>query len=117
MNIDNGSGVILNDRLIENYFRNLVNHFYKILPLYEAGEETLTAYMVNLRDELIGCEHVLDSAEYSPMIMTLISVLQFLIDNVNDPLISQHSVKSKVFGSINICNRLAESVDISRRDD
>ena len=30
---------------LRNYMRNLVDRFFKILPLWEEGEETLPAYL------------------------------------------------------------------------
>lgn len=47
---------ILSDRLVGNYFSNLVDLFFKILPLWENREKTLPIYMETLLDELIGLE-------------------------------------------------------------
>ena len=37
------------DLLIKNYFKNLINQFYKILPIKESGEDTLQKYMESLK--------------------------------------------------------------------
>lgn len=97
----------VSDRLVVNYFKNLINLFYKILPLYESKEKTLSVYLVNLRDELMGCSNVVTATDYHPALMSLISISQFLIDSIDSPDCTQGVVKQKVFGAINICNRLA----------
>lgn len=104
----------ISSRLVVNYFKNLINLFYKILPLYESNEKTLPVYLANLRDELIGCSDVMAAVNYHPSLMSLISVSQFLIDNIYSPDCTQSVVKQKVFGAINICSRLASAYDTER---
>jgi predicted transcriptional regulator len=49
-------GEPLTGELLRNYFRNLVNQFFKILPMRENGEDSLCVYMTSLQAELIGCK-------------------------------------------------------------
>ena len=48
------TGQTVRNNLVKNYFHDLVNRFFKILPMRENGEESLTTYMRSLRVELIG---------------------------------------------------------------
>lgn len=97
--------VSLDAPVVQKYFHNLVNLFFKILPMRESGEETLFQYMENLRDELLGCHNLITVLNGDSMFLSLVFNLQYLIDN---PSISVAEVKSKVFQAISICNKLAE---------
>ena len=44
----------MDEMVLSNYLRNLVNLFFKILPIRESEEPSLTSYMVSLQTELIG---------------------------------------------------------------
>ncbi len=95
----------MNDELLQNYFDSLVNRFFKILPMREQGEEYLDVYMQSFRNELIGCDSLLSSVCVDANIITLASILQFLIDNPNEPV---GSVKREVFRAISICNKMKD---------
>lgn len=97
------SGAPIPAKLLENYLRNLVNQFFKILPLRECEEGTLTAYMGSLQREMIGAHSMIDAAEYNPLILSLIAILQYLIDN---PESTVSVYKREVFKAISICNKL-----------
>lgn len=92
----------LDSGLVYNYFGNLVNQFFKILPMREAEEETLPVYLESLRSELLGCGKLIEDLEYDPSFLTLINILQFLIDN---PECSVFKTKREVFKAISICNK------------
>ena len=95
----------MNDELLHNYFDSLVNRFFKILPMREQGEEFLDVYMQSFRNELIGCDSLLADVGIDANIITLASILQFLIDNPDEPV---GNVKREVFRAISICNKLKE---------
>ena len=41
----------MNSSILNNYLRNLVNLFFKILPIRESEEPSLVAYMTSLQAE------------------------------------------------------------------
>lgn len=91
-------------KLVENYLYGLVNQFFKILPLWESGEPSLSEFMRNLQSELIGHKSLMQFVEFDSMYMTLLSILQYLIDV--HPGCDISIVKREVFGAISICKKL-----------
>lgn len=103
MTVETSYGVPMSGQLLYNYLRNLVNQFFKILPLRESEERSLTAYMGSLQCELIGANDVIASVDYNPLFLSLIAILQYLIDNP-DSTVTVY--KREVFKAISICNKL-----------
>ena len=101
--IDTSANKPLPEKLLYNYFKSLVNSFFKILPIRESGEKSLGTYMQSLQLELIGCKELLPSIKEDSGFLSLIAILQYLIDN---PECSVGVVKREVFKAISICNRL-----------
>lgn len=93
----------ISQRLLYNYFKNLVNSFFKILPIKEEKPETLPIYMESLQMELIGCKHLVVGMGDEPAFLSLLSILQYLIDY---PECGQHEVRREVFRAISLCNKL-----------
>ena len=89
--------------MFSEYMRLLVNRFFKILPIKESEEPTLTAYMQSLQMELIGCKTLVSFVRDDPAFLSLISILQYLIDH---PECSTLVVKREIFHAISICNKL-----------
>lgn len=56
MMIQTTVGVPMDATMLNNYFRALVNLFFKILPIKESGESSLEVYMRSLQAELLGCK-------------------------------------------------------------
>lgn len=96
-------GVPMDAALLNNYFHNLINLFFKILPLWEGGEKSLSTYMKSLQSELLGCNSFVEAIHNDPMLLSLVSILQYLIDT---PDCEVSSVKREVFRAISICNKL-----------
>lgn len=94
----------LPNELLENYFHNLVNQFFKILPMKEDGEPSLEEYMKSLLLELRGCTGIMAELNHDSMFMSLIATLQYLIDNDCETAV----VKREVFKCITICKRIAK---------
>lgn len=92
----------IHDEVLKNYFDTLVNYFFKILPIKENEEDTLIEYMKSLRAELIGCNSLLKDTRYDSAMLSLLSILQYLIDNDCDVA----TVKREVFKAISICKKL-----------
>lgn len=89
--------------VLENYLCNLVNLFFKILPIRENGEQTLGIYMESLQAELLGCAGLVISLQGDPLFVTLVSILQYLIDH---PESSPSVFKREVFKAISVCKKL-----------
>lgn len=102
MTVNTTADTQLSSELVFNYFRNLVNQFFKILPMRESDEESLPVYIDSLRSELLGCSHLIAGLENDAYFLTLINILQYLIDNPN---CSIKTTKREVFKAISICNR------------
>lgn len=96
-------GKPLSDKLITNYFNTLVNRIFKILPMRENEERTLAVYIDSLQSELIGCKGLIISFKDNSDFLSLLSILQYLIDNPNCHV---SKVKREVFNAISICGKL-----------
>lgn len=88
--------------MLENYLDMLVNAFYKILPLSEENEPSRKTYMVSLQAELIGCKQVINSLSNDGKYLSLIAILQYLINTE----CSHDDLKREVFKAISICKKL-----------
>lgn len=95
----------LPNRLINNYFHSLVNCYFKILPIREDGEQTIGVYLESLKAEMLGCGGLLEDIKNDPSYMTLLSILQYFIDN---PDCDIAEVRREVFRAIRICNKIAD---------
>ena len=85
-----------------NKLNVLVNQFYKILPIKESGEPSITQYLNGLLREMLGLKSLIQALDNDAMYMSLLSILQYLIDNDCDVA----TVKSDVFKSINILKKM-----------
>lgn len=103
MMIQTKAGVPMDAIVLNNYLRTLVNLFFKILPIWESGESSLDTYMRSLQAELIGCKELVEAIHNDPMFLSLVSILQYLIDSPSCPI---SVVKREVFKAISICNKL-----------
>lgn len=92
------------DLTLCNYFQYLVNHFFKILPMAESGEQSLPKYMESLQFEISGFKKLYAETQCSASIVTLISILQELRERDCDVAV----VRREVFHAISICNQLRE---------
>lgn len=101
--IQTSVGETITSNLLRNYFRNLVNQFFKILPMRENEEDSLCVYMKSLQSELLGCKEFVPEIRESSLYLTLLSILQYLIDN---PECTVTEVKREVFRAISVCNKL-----------
>lgn len=103
MMIQTKAGVQMDAVVLNNYFRALINLFFKILPIWESGESSLDTYMRSLQAELLGCKELVEAIHEDPLLLSLVSILQYLIDN---PSLEISTVKREVFRAISICNKL-----------
>ena len=102
--IDTSASVQMDKAALKNYLRNLVNLFFKILPIQESEEASVVPYMKSLQVELLGCRSLICALQDDSHFVTLLAILQFLIDHPD----SSHQVfKREVFKAISICNKLS----------
>lgn len=103
MIVNTSAGVPIEAEVLHNYFRRLVNHLFKILPMRENNEESLKTYMQSLQVELLGCQGLITEIHEDSNYLTILAILQYFIDN---PDCSVSEVKREVFRAISICNKL-----------
>lgn len=97
--------VSVSEAQLRDYFGLLVNSFFKILPMKENREESLTVYMKSLQTELLGGKGFVPVLFDNPYYLRLIFILQYLIDTPGCPV---PDVKREVFRAISICNKLRD---------
>lgn len=103
MSIEIITGVRMSESILRDYLNELINKFFKILPMRENDEQTLPVYMCSLREELIGCEALVVALNGDPLLLSLLSILEFLIDN---PTEHTKIFRRQVFNCISIINKL-----------
>lgn len=99
------------DDLVGNYFNNLINLFYKILPMRENGETTLQTYMESLAFELVGAKELVETIRCDAQFLSLLSILESLI---SQPDCEVPVVKREVFRAISICNKIIDRYGFRR---
>jgi hypothetical protein len=97
--------------LVKNYFLALIDGFFKILPMREADESTLPIYMRSLQISMLGCKELVSAIHYDAEYLSLLSILQYLIDN---PSCEPYEVKREIFKAISICKKLVQRYTESR---
>ena len=103
MTVNTSANIPVNSELLHNYFKTLVNRFFKILPIREAEDVSLFIYMQSLQKELLGCKEFIPELCTDAAYLSLLGKLQYLIDN---PECTVREVKREVFSAISICNKL-----------
>lgn len=94
---------VVDNELIRNYFKSLVNNFFKILPMRENEESSLTTYLESLQSELAGAGKFIPELDSDARLLSLLAILEFLKDNPDYPV---NKVRREVFKAISICNKL-----------
>lgn len=94
------------ERMFFNRLGNMVNQFYKILPIKESGEPTLGKYMESLQRELLGCKDLIVALDDDPQYLSLLSILEYMICHDCDV----KTVKSDVFKAIGILRRMQQKL-------
>lgn len=92
----------LPNKVVYKYLNSLIGQFYKILPIKESGEPSLGRYMDSLQREMIGCQSLIVALNHDELYLSLLSILQYLVDNNCDTDV----VKCEVFKAISICKKL-----------
>jgi hypothetical protein len=85
-----------------NYLGFLIDKVYKILPMKEQNNITLHEYLESLQRELIGNIDLIIKLKEDRNFLSLMSKIQYLIDNEYDNTIC----KKEVFSCINIIEKI-----------
>ena len=103
MTFQTTKGTLMDEKMLLNYISNLINLFFKILPIRESNESSLKTYMESLQAEMLGCQSLIEAVKSDHLFLSLVSILQFLIDNIeSEPAV----FKREIFKAISICNKL-----------
>ena len=96
-------GLPLDEKAVGVYLKNWVAMFFKILPIRESDDPSLTVYMQSLQREILGCKALLPAMREDAQFLSLICRLQYLIDHPDCPFLE---LRRDVFACISICNKL-----------
>ena len=105
MNIQGIYGMELDGHTLNKYFSTLVDRIYKILPMRENGEKTLSVYMESLLCELGGFKELFEAISNDTGYLTILSILQYLRKH---PRLPVYVVKREIFRAISVCKMLRE---------
>lgn len=105
MSVNTSIGGELSTDLLKNYFHNLVNQVYKILPMREKETESLGKYIWRLEAELIGGYGLIDEIREDSYYGSLLNILHYLNEHGCECPVEQ--VKQLVFEGIGICEKLS----------
>ncbi len=81
----------------------LINQFFKIIPLRENGSDTIAQYMEGLLREMLGMEQLITEWHEDGQYLSLLAILQYHVDH---PECDLAIVRSDVFKAIGIIKRL-----------
>lgn len=85
-----------------DYIQHLISRVYKILPLKEEGEKSLSVYVESFLRELVGCSELFPELSEDPMFVTLLATLTYLQNHD----LEVHIVRQEVFKSISVVKKL-----------
>lgn len=94
----------LSNQSLENYFKFLIGKVYKILPLKEQDNNTLSTYLESLKVELVGNYELLEILKNEPQFISLLNIIQYFISNEFDVRVC----KREVFRAIRIIESINE---------
>ena len=111
MKTKTGSGVECT--MISKYFKMIVNHFFKILPLKESGDPSLSTYIQSFLNELLGYKELIEAMDHDPQYLSLLAILQYLLDT---PDCSVTVLRREVCRAISVCNKLEARYSSMQRE-
>jgi hypothetical protein len=103
--VNTGAGIPVKGKLLYNYFCNLVNQVYKILPMREQKSETLDKYIWRLHAEFLGFAGTFPDLQEDAYFASLLSILQYLRGHCMKDSVGQ--TKHLVFECISLCEKLS----------
>lgn len=105
---DTNCGIQMSHASVINYFDSLVNKLFKILPMREESESSLSEYIVSLQREMLGFGNMIPTVGDDKIYVSILSVLQFFIDNIDNENCKLSDIRSEVFHIISLCNKLKD---------
>ena len=114
MNVDTSLGFYVSAGLLQEYFRNLVNQVYKILPMREEGTTTLQKYIWRLSAEIAGGASLYPGLNEDACYAGLLNILQYLSNHTDDCTVEQ--TKQLVFEGIHLCVELEKKYADGRKE-
>lgn len=103
MTIDTIYGKRIDAKTLHGYLTVLINRIFKILPIREQEEDSLSIYIRSLISEILGCGGLVDTLNNDPDYLTLIAILQYIGDHTANDV---RDIRREVFRAISICNKL-----------
>lgn len=94
---------MLSDKSLVLYFDRMIGRLYKILPLKESGEKTISDYLDSLLAEMTGFE-MLARLSDQPYYLSMTATVAYLAVHINK--CETAKVKREVFKMINTCKKL-----------
>lgn len=104
--MESSLGIVIEETLVSKYFNSLVNKIFKILPIIENKEESITVYMESLGVELIGFQNLLPAVGEDPAFLSLLSIYQWIADNAVDAEDNYKIIRREVFHAISLCKKM-----------
>lgn len=95
------------NKALNSYLHNLINKVYKILPMKEEQCDTLTSYLLSLKNELIGCYELWDILCDNSQFLTVINIIDYLSKEEYD--IS--TCKREVFKAIHLIEKVIIEIE------
>lgn len=87
---------------LHNYLHCLINKVYKILPMKEEQCDTLTSYLLSLKNELIGCYKLWEVLKDNPQFLAVINIINYFCEEEFDVV----TCKREVFKTIHLIENL-----------
>ena len=105
-------GLPLDEKAVGVYLKNWVAKFFKVIPIRESNDPSLTVYLQSLQREILGCEAMLPVMRQDAQFLSLVCRLQYLIDTPEMPFLE---LRRDIFTCISICNKLRAKYGYSGR--
>lgn len=96
-------GTEISRKMKKSRIDELINQFYKILPMKESQADTLSQYVSSLLREMLGMQELMLEWKEDGRYLSLCGILQSF---VNNPDMDVLTVRSDVFKAISIIKNL-----------
>lgn len=103
-------GTEVSRKMTKSRVDELINQFYKILPMKESGSDTLTQYIGSLLREMLGMKELMTEWHEDGRYISLCGILQHLLDH---PDCGTDVVRSDVFKAIGLIKLLQKKYSAS----
>lgn len=101
------SGQEIDVALLNNFLKRMVNDCYKILPMRENGESTLSQYIDSTIVEFTGCGDYISCMGNDARFVAVMSILKYFHEHLDAPV---SVYKREVFKAISLCKRCVKII-------